>query len=147
NNAATLTISPLLIEHYLDSAQEATTKAMGLDPVAMEDSVVRAQTARIRARINAPSDGLRLDFGNWQVQARLNMETFAARAFRRPVTQEEVDSLMKFAALSFAHDGESRDAATGLAIRATLLSPEFLFRIERDPNPDGTGKVFEITEY
>src|SRR5690606_7031103 len=66
---------------------------------------------------------------------------------RRPVSQEEVDSLMKFAALSFAHDGESRDAATGLAIRAALLSPEFLFRMERDPHPDGTGKVFEITEY
>ena len=27
------------------------------------------------------------------------------------------------------------------------MSPEFLFRMERDPHPDGTGKVFEITEY
>ena len=54
---------------------------------------------------------------------------------------------MKFAALSFAHAGESFDQATGLAARAAMMSPEFLFRMERDPNPDGTGKVFEITEY
>jgi hypothetical protein len=63
------------------------------------------------------------------------------------VSKEEIDGLMKFAALSFAHAGESYDQATGLAIRAALMSPEFLFRMERDPKPDGTGKVFEITEY
>jgi hypothetical protein len=27
------------------------------------------------------------------------------------------------------------------------LSPEFLFRLERDPHPDGTNRVFELTEY
>jgi hypothetical protein len=54
---------------------------------------------------------------------------------------------MKFAALSFANDGESQDKATGLAIRAALLSPNFLFRLEQDPHPDGTGKVYPLTEY
>ena len=54
---------------------------------------------------------------------------------------------MKFAALSFAHAGESYRPGDWLAIRAALMSPEFLFRMERDPHPDGTGKVFEITDY
>ena len=39
-------------------------------------------------------------------------------------------------ALSFAHAGESFDQATGLAARAAIMSPEFLFRMERDPHPD-----------
>jgi len=55
--------------------------------------------------------------------------------------------VMKFAALSFANDGESQDKATGLTIRAALLSPNFLFRLEQDPHPDGTGKVYSLTEF
>lgn len=145
NNAGTLTISPLLIESYLMAVEKATVQALGLDPkqVAQE----RDATLPAKNKLNEPSAGLRVDFADRQQKIRLNMEVFAPRAFRRPVSTEEVDGLMKFAALSFAHAGESYDQATGLAIRAALMSPEFLFRIERDPHPDGTGKVFEITEY
>jgi len=142
NNASTLTISPLLIEHYLAAAERATVFAMGLDPDAPRD-----QSAASRRALNAPTQGMQLDFADWQERARVNLETFAPRAFRRAVTSEEIDELMRFAALSFAHDGESQDAASALAFRAALLSPEFLFRAERDPNPDGTGKVYELTEY
>ena len=63
------------------------------------------------------------------------------------MTKAEVDGVMKFAAQSFANDGESQDKATGLAIRAALLSPNFLFRLEQDPHPDGSGKVYQLTEY
>jgi hypothetical protein len=99
--------------------------------------------------LNAPSEGVLSDYANRLEVVRVNMETFAPRAFRRPVTSEEIDGLMEFAALEFAHSGfqRSTDPALALAIRATLLSPEFLFRLERDPDPDGTGKVFELTEY
>ena len=70
-----------------------------------------------------------------------------ACAWRRPVSKEEVDGVMKFAALSFAHEGESMSQATGVAIRAALLSPNFLFRLEQDPHADGSGKVFALTEH
>src|SRR5205085_11840831 len=100
-----------------------------------------------KSKLNEPSAGLRVDFADRQQKIRLNLQVFAPRAYRRPVSKEEIDGLMKFAALSFAHAGESTDEATALAIRAALMSPEFLFRMERDPHPDGTGKVFEITEY
>jgi mono/diheme cytochrome c family protein len=145
NNAGTLTISPLLIEHFLAAAEKATVVALGLDP-----SVDRDESSFSRSKLNEPSAGINLDFSDWQAQVRLNMETFAPRAFRRPVTSEEIDELMRFAALSFTHSGLSAhtfDEATGLAIRAALLSPEFLFRLERDPDPDGTGKVYEVSEY
>lgn len=145
NNAATLTISPLLIESYLSAVEKATVVALGLDP--KRTSQGDDPTAASRNKLNAPSARLKVDFANRQEKIRLNLETFAPRAFRRPVSREEIDGLMKFAAMSFAHAGESFDEATGLAIRATLMSPEFLFRIERDPQPDGTGKVFAITGY
>ena len=150
NNAGTLTISPLLIERYLAAAEKATVAALGLDPRTAPPRVVEpgvSPTFNTRNKLNEPSAQFREDFADRQAKIRLNLEVLAPRAYRRPVTKREIDELMKFAALSFAHAGESFDQATGLSARAAIMSPEFLFRIERDPNPDGTGKVFEITEY
>ncbi|MEP6715883.1 MAG: DUF1592 domain-containing protein [Terriglobia bacterium] len=145
NNAGTLTISPVLIENYLAAVENATVVALGLDPKAAPQG--KDATLAAKSKLNEPSAALRVDFANRQEKIRLNLQAFAPRAFQRPVSSAEIDGLMKFAALSFAHAGESYDQATALAIRAALMSPEFLFRIERDPNPDGSGKVFEITEY
>src|SRR5688572_22470114 len=150
NNAGTLTISPLLIERYLAAAEKATVAALGLDPRTAAPRVAEpgvSPTFNPRNKLNEPSAQFREDFADRQAKIRLNLEVLAPRAYRRPVTKREIDELMKFAALSFAHAGESFDQATGLAARAAMMSPEFLFRVERDPNPDGTGKVFEITEY
>ena len=150
NNAGTLTISPLLIERYLEAAEKAVVAALGLDPRTAPPRVAEpgvSPTFNTRNKLNEPSAQFREDFADRQAKIRLNLELLAPRAFRRPVSKREIDELMKFAALSFAHAGESFDQATGLAARAALMSPEFLFRMERDPNPDGTGKVFEITEY
>jgi mono/diheme cytochrome c family protein len=145
NNAGTLTISPLLIENYLAAVEKATVAALLLDPKIAAQA--KDATLASKNKLNEPSANFKVDFADRQQKIRLNIEAFAPRAFRRPVSKEEIDGLMKFAALSFAHAGESYDQATGLAIRAALMSPEFLFRMERDPHPDGTGKVFEITEY
>ena len=150
NNAGTLTISPLLIERYLEAAEEATVAAFGLDPKTAPPRVPEpgvSPTFNPRNKLNEPSAHFREDFADRQAKIRLNLEVLAPRAYRRPVSKREIDELMKFAALSFAHAGESFDQATGLAARAAIMSPEFLFRVERDPNPDGTGKVFELTEY
>ena len=150
NNAGTLTISPLLIERYLAAAEKSVVAALGLDPRTAPPRVPEpgvSPTFNPRNKINEPSAHFREDFADRQAKIRLNLELLAPRAYRRPVTKREIDELMKFAALSFAHAGESFDQATGLAARAAMMSPEFLFRIERDPNPDGTGKVFQITEY
>jgi hypothetical protein len=164
NNAGTLTISPLLIENYLAASEAAVSRALGMKPKSAAGIAAAAAAAPLpvqeaagprndqtlantRSKLNEPSAGFREDFADRQAKVRLNVELLAPRAYRRPVTRQEVDELMRFAALSFAHAGESFDEATALAARAAVMSPEFLFHIERDPNPDGTGKVFEITEY
>ena len=141
NNSDTLTISPVLIEHYLDAAQKSVALAFAPRKDAKDANLPAINP------LNAPSKAGKGDFGNWQALIRLNIEAFLPRAWRRPVTKAEVDGVMKFAAQSFANDGESQDKATGLAIRAALLSPNFLFRLEQDPHPDGSGKVYQLTEY
>jgi hypothetical protein len=61
---------------------------------------------------------------------------FAHRAYRRPVTKTEVAELSKFVGIAQAK-GLSVEQGIQLMIEATLVSPDFLFRIERDP---GTSK-------
>jgi hypothetical protein len=56
----------------------------------------------------------------------------ARRAYRRPTTPGDVASLMKVAKRSM-QQGLSNEQALQNAITAMLVSPDFLFRIERDP--------------
>lgn len=59
---------------------------------------------------------------------------FAKRAWRRPVTEDEVTRLVALANIAFA-EGDDFDTGIGLGMQAILLSPHFLFRVELDPDP------------
>jgi len=142
NNSDTLTISPVLVEHYLDAAEKSVRRSF--KPLNEEKGVLSEIPAQ---KILDASKSFKADFANSQAKVRINIEAFLPRAWRRPVTKEEVDGVMKFAALSFAHAGESMSEATALAIRASLMSPNFLFRLEQDPHADGSGKVYQLSEF
>jgi hypothetical protein len=133
NNGDLLTLSPILVEAYLKAAEEAVTAAF--------------RDRQAKAKLLRPAQGFREDFADRQAKVRKVIEAFAPRAYRRPVSKDEVDRLMHFAALSFAHENESFDKAYSLCMRAALLSPAFLFRIERDPDPDGKGRAGLINEF
>jgi hypothetical protein len=57
----------------------------------------------------------------------------ANRAYRRPATRAEIDALLRFA--DMGSRGRSAEQGIQLAIQAMLVSPNFLFHIERDPTP------------
>jgi len=59
---------------------------------------------------------------------------FAERAWRRPASDEEVTRLLAVAQVAI-DAGDSTELGLELALRATLLSPHFLFRVELDPEP------------
>ena len=64
------------------------------------------------------------------------LANFARRAYRRPVTPAEVARLMKLYDLA-TKQGEPFDKAIKLPMKAVLVSPHFLYRIEDDPkNPN-----------
>ena len=70
----------------------------------------------------------------------------ARRAYRRPPTRSEVDSLLRFVAQSKAR-GQSTEQGVQLAIQAMLVSPNFLFRIERDADPRDPSLVHEVSPF
>ena len=77
--------------------------------------------------------------------ARQILSTLAQRAFRRPVSSDEVDDL-----LTFYTTGRARgafDTGIELALRRVLTSPYFLFRIEQDPAdlaPDTNYRISDL---
>ncbi len=73
------------------------------------------------------------------------VSTLARRAYRRPVTKTEVASLVKLVSTAKA-EGLSAEQGIQVAIQAMLVSPHFLFRIERDPGPDPT-RIHKISEF
>jgi hypothetical protein len=62
------------------------------------------------------------------------LENVAHKAYRRPVTRSEVASLMRFVAQAKA-EGQDPEHRVELALEAILVSPNFLFRLEHDAQP------------
>jgi hypothetical protein len=65
-------------------------------------------------------------------------------AYRRPVVKEDLIKPMEFFAEGQAEDGF--EAGIELALSAILVSPEFLFRIEREPEELSSGEAYAITD-
>ncbi len=116
NNADTLFIPPILMEKYLVAADEILAQ-------------VNFQKAFVHAGI----------FTDAHSAARKNLETIVPRAFRRPATSEDIEPLLALFGRS-QKAGAGFDESLKLALKAVLISPNFLFRIEteragKDPYP------------
>jgi hypothetical protein len=78
--------------------------------------------------------------------ARQVVGRFAAAAFRRPVTPEEVERLLSLYDKA-ASNGERFENCVRLAMYRVLCSPHFLFRVELDPPDAKPGTAYLIDEY
>ena len=72
------------------------------------------------------------------------VSALARRAYRRPVTASELSSLMKF--YDAGRSEESFDRGIELAVRAVLVSPKFIFRIEQDPVGVAPGTPYRVSD-
>ena len=68
----------------------------------------------------------------------------ARRAYRRPVTVDDLDQLVSFYHRGYGAGGFETGVET--ALRALLASPEFLFRIERDPAGVAPGAPYRVSD-
>jgi hypothetical protein len=84
--------------------------------------------------------------GHTNETARLILERFATRAFRRPVTGGELDRLTALCESAW-HAGGSFEGGVSVALQAVLVSPHFLFRGELQPEPDNPGMKAQIDEF
>ena len=75
---------------------------------------------------------------------RTILSRLARRAYRRPVTDRDLDVL-----LAFYEEGRNDGGFEGgieLALRRLLASPEFLFRVVRDPKGVASGTSYRLTD-
>ncbi len=69
---------------------------------------------------------------------------FARQAFRRPLRDGELDSLMQ--AFATGRQGSSFDQGVRALLTRILASPDFLYRVVEPPEGAGPGDVFEIDD-
>ncbi len=70
--------------------------------------------------------------------------TLARRAYRRPVTESDLDRLLPFYEQGRGEGGFERGIQR--ALERLLVSPEFLFRVERDPADAAGGDVYAVSD-
>ena len=76
--------------------------------------------------------------------ARAILTTIARRAYRRPVTDDDVARLLTF--FDRGRAAGSFDNGIEMALRRLLVSPEFLFRVERDPADVAAGGNYRLSD-
>lgn len=76
--------------------------------------------------------------------AHTMLSTLARRAYRRPVTEPDVEPLMAFYREGRAQGGF--DIGIERALGRLLVSPEFIFRVERDPEGVKPGAVYAVSD-
>jgi hypothetical protein len=126
NNAQELRMSNLLFEKYLEAADKTVEAAFA--------------SGTSKARM-VPCDLLAGDAASC---ARQVIAAFLERAFRRPLTEAELGPFVKLVDLA-RDQGDGAEVGVRLAMRAALVSPRFLFRIEPDP-PQGTTRQLDDYE-
>ena len=76
--------------------------------------------------------------------ARRILSGLARRAYRRAVTREDIDTLLSF--YETGRQEGSFDTGIRAALERVLVSPQFLFRIERDPANIAPNTVYRISD-
>ncbi|MBM4071925.1 MAG: DUF1592 domain-containing protein [Planctomycetes bacterium] len=123
-----LTLSPLLMERYLEAAERIVEQAIKT-PAFRERYLSALQKEKSRGT------------------AAKVIEGFARRAYRRPATPDEVERLTGFIRLA-RQNGQEPIVGLKLAFKAILVSPHFLFRVEVDRSAtDRPDAVFAINEF
>jgi len=112
NNAESITVSPVHVEAYRAAAEQVAARA---------SSGTAERSAFVGCALDAASATARATC------VRSFVERFGRRAWRRPLSPEEVDAFVALSATSGSSDPYS---GVSLVVQAALLSPNFLFRIE-----------------
>ena len=131
----TLFTSSIHIEKYLAAAEQVTLLILP-DKTRGQDRELNASRKTILFR----EPGW---FGKPEPAAREVISAFARRAWRRPVTHEEVDELMKLFARGNQR-GDNFAASVRFAIQGVLMSPNFLFLSEPEPATPGVQRLADV---
>jgi hypothetical protein len=115
NAGETLFLTPLLLEKYMQAAKFAV------------DVAAKEYKSRERLLVARPGGGV-----SPEQAAREILKAFLPRAFRHPVTEDDVESYLTLFR-SARKQGQEFEPAIFFTVRAALVSPKFLFLAE-EPN-------------
>ncbi len=118
NNADVLAMSPVLLED-LESASDTLANAAVAPGSAALSKIITCDPSKVGDSACATTV----------------MTAFARRAWRRKPTSDEISRLTAFVPLA-KNNGDGFNQGIALGIKAALLSPNFLFRPELDPDPN-----------
>ncbi len=130
NLAEALSFSPVQIEQYHDAAK------------AIVDAI--RDSKKSRPDLYERTFGKQVLDDEEVAEARKAISSFASRAFRRPTEKSYVDKLMAIYAKARSNQ-EPHASAREYLIRAVLISPQFLTRIEK--NRPGITNSYPVDDY
>jgi len=115
---------------------------LSLSPLLMEKYVLAAE--QVAAAVKVPSCSE--DTQSERDCVRGFLRPLAGRIFRRPVTDDETTRLTKLVEATVRH-GETVEQGLRVAVQAMLVSPHFLFRIERDAHPRDAAQRHRVSDH
>lgn len=95
--------------------------------------------SRKRIMIASPKEGMSPD-----IAAREILKQLTRLAYRRPVTEVDLERPMVFFRQGFEEGGF--DAGIESALSSILVSPRFLFRVEQPPEEIASGKTYSLND-
>lgn len=124
-----LTLSLTQLEKYFAAADKILERLLGMpDGTPSKDNFHHDEARRAADAILFSRPG---EHQTGRDAARQVIARFARRAFRRPVAESEVDRLMRLYAAA-ERRGDRHENGVRLLLKAVLVSPHFLLRVERD---------------
>jgi len=132
NLAGLQVIDEVMLDKYFKAADE-TLKVL-FDEPQRKSNLKQILFAR-------PADGVTVHGAAQQV-----LEKFVRRAYRRPPEKEEIDRLLAIVDRAIAA-GDDYEAAMRKALKPVLVSPHFLFRLEKDQAKADSQQAYRITDH
>lgn len=149
NLAATLDVPASLMEKYVAMSEAALSRIFvaadpELAPLAAETEGWRkgnANKALDKVLIARPKPGV-----SPREAAEKVIVAFGRRAYRRPLSDAETQ---RFVSLfdSLSADGKAYETAIRMTLQPMLVSPNFIFRIERDHPGAASAEAYRITDH
>lgn len=128
-------------DYYKPEAKE--DRNLYVRSIAMEGPLTPPDLPESHTRLirSAPSEAVTVE-----AAARENLAAFLPRAFRRPVTDDEVAPYIGFVEQAVER-GDSFERGMEAAVQAALVSPHFLFRVETDKRGESPAGRQSLTNH
>lgn len=139
NLADVLTLSPMLLEKYVNAAEKIMAEAVPTGDGQPSTAERKQRLARFFPKPDPGAAAGRREY------ARQVLGEFARRAFRRPVDADTLDRLVALAESAYSQPDQSFEAGVAKAMVATLASPRFIFR-EEQALPAANARAYPLVD-